>query len=142
MFCGTEMVELLCDWGVAHVYGLESGDGESVLMGLMCCLLCLYLWPWPSMLYDLGVLVCPNLFYVDRGWELSRSVVCAVEVKEGWVPWVESGVHVGGDLVMYEDVWWLGNCQGGLSNFNLSLNETIWPVVKGWGCNVVNGMWW
>ena len=56
MFCGPEMVGLLCDWDVACVYGLESGEGGSVLMGLMCCLLCLYLWPWTSMIYDLGML--------------------------------------------------------------------------------------
>ena len=27
MLCGPEMVKLLCDWGVACVYGLESGEG-------------------------------------------------------------------------------------------------------------------
>ena len=53
---GPEMAELLCDWGVACVYGLESGKGGSALMGLMCCLLHLYLQPWASMMYGLLVL--------------------------------------------------------------------------------------
>ena len=43
LFCGPEIIELLCDWGGMCVYGLESGQGGSVLMGLMSCLLCLYL---------------------------------------------------------------------------------------------------
>ena len=45
MYCGPEIIELLCDSDVACVYGLESGEGGSVLMGLMCCLLCPYLRP-------------------------------------------------------------------------------------------------
>ena len=43
MFCGLEIKELLCDW--CAVYGLSSGEGGLVLIGLMCCLLCLYLQP-------------------------------------------------------------------------------------------------
>ena len=41
MFCGPEIIGLLCDWSA--VYGLASGEGGSVLIGLICCLLCLYL---------------------------------------------------------------------------------------------------
>ena len=59
MFCGPEMVELLCGCSVAYVDGLGSGDGESMLMGLICCLLCLYLWPWASMRHDLSALAWP-----------------------------------------------------------------------------------
>ena len=43
MFCGPEIIGLLCDWSA--VYGLASGEGGSVLIGLICCLLCLYLQP-------------------------------------------------------------------------------------------------
>ena len=40
---GPEMVKLLCDCGAAYVHGLANGDGESMLVGLICCLLHLYL---------------------------------------------------------------------------------------------------
>ena len=39
------MIGLLCDCCAVCVYGLASGEGGSVLMGLMCCLLHLYLRP-------------------------------------------------------------------------------------------------
>ena len=40
---GPEMYELLSDSGVVCVNGLVKGDGVSVLMWYMCCLLHLYL---------------------------------------------------------------------------------------------------
>ena len=42
---GPEMVKLLCDCGAAFVDGLANGDGESLLMDLICWLLHLYLQP-------------------------------------------------------------------------------------------------
>ena len=52
---GPEIIELLCGCGVVCVKGLVNGDSVSVSMGQMCCLLNLYLQPWASMMYDLGV---------------------------------------------------------------------------------------
>ena len=43
MFCGPEIIGILCD--CSAMYGLASGEGGSVLIGLMWCLLCLYLRP-------------------------------------------------------------------------------------------------
>ena len=40
---GPEIVELWCGCGVVCVDGLVKSDSVSVLMGQMCCLLCLYL---------------------------------------------------------------------------------------------------
>ena len=55
------MIELLSCSGVVHVDCLVKGDGVSVLIGQMCCLLCLYQWPWTSMQYDLWVWAWPNM---------------------------------------------------------------------------------
>ena len=43
MIDGPEIVELLCGCGGACVDGLEKGESVSVLMGQICCLLCLYM---------------------------------------------------------------------------------------------------
>ena len=40
---GPEMTVFVCVCGVVTVYGLEKGKTICVLIGQMCCLLCLYL---------------------------------------------------------------------------------------------------
>ena len=55
IFDGPAIVEIVCGCGIVCVDGLEKGKSVSVLMGWMCCLLRLYLLPWASMMYGLGV---------------------------------------------------------------------------------------
>ena len=47
---GPEMYQLLSGSGVVCVEGLVKGNDVPVLIGCMCCLLCLYLQPWASMI--------------------------------------------------------------------------------------------
>ena len=44
-----------CVFVMLCVHGPEKGESVLVLMGCMCCLLCLYLLPLGSIIYDLGV---------------------------------------------------------------------------------------
>ena len=46
---GPEMAVFVCVCGIVSMYGLEKGEFICVLIGQMCCLLCLYLQPWASM---------------------------------------------------------------------------------------------
>ena len=55
------MYELLSGSFVVCVDGLVEGDGVSLLIGNMWSLLCLYLQPWASMKYDLGVWAGPMM---------------------------------------------------------------------------------
>ena len=49
------MFEFVWVCGAVCVHGPEKGESVLVLMGQMCCLLHLYLLPWASIIYDLGV---------------------------------------------------------------------------------------
>ena len=52
---GPEMTGFVCVCGVGSVYGLVKGESICLLIGQMCCLLHLYLQPWPSIRYELGI---------------------------------------------------------------------------------------
>ena len=49
------MCVFVCVCGVVSWYGLKNGEIILVLIGQICCMLCLYLQPWASIMYDLGV---------------------------------------------------------------------------------------
>ena len=61
MWDGPEMFGIVCACSVVSVDGPENGEFISVLIGQMCCLLHLYLWPWASIMYGLGVWPWPTV---------------------------------------------------------------------------------
>ena len=61
MWDGLEMYVFVCVSGVVSLYGPENGESILALIGWICCLLHLYLWPWASIMYDFGVWAWPTM---------------------------------------------------------------------------------
>ena len=60
---GPKITGIVCVCSVVSVCGLVKGESVWVLIVQMCCLLCLFLQPWASMMYVLG-LTYHSTYYV------------------------------------------------------------------------------